>query len=68
MDARVNFTDREIADLKEYTNEAVLADAVRKAMREYLGYARRLRLLQKFAGRIELLENSGELEGEATGG
>jgi predicted DNA-binding protein YlxM (UPF0122 family) len=58
----VNFSDREIAELKEFTNETVLADAVRKAMREYVSYARRLRLLQKFAGRIEFVEQSGELD------
>ena len=62
MDTLVNLTDREVAELKEFTNEASLSNAVRKAMREYVSYARRLRLLEKFAGRIELLEKTNELD------
>ena len=62
MDTLVNLTDREIAELKEFTNETSLSDAVRKAMREYVSYARRMRLLKKFAGRIEFLDQASELD------
>ena len=65
MDTLVNLTDREIAELKEFTNETSLSDAVRTAMREYVCYARRLRLLKKFSGRIEFLDKASELDGAA---
>ena len=61
MVTNVELTDEQIADLKELTNQADVAEAVRTAMQGYLRYARRIRL-KELSGRVEMLNNWRTLE------
>jgi hypothetical protein len=61
MTTSVDLSDPEIAELKELTNQADAAAAVRIALSEYLRYVRRMRL-KELSGRVEMQENWPELE------
>jgi hypothetical protein len=54
-------TEQEIAALRDATNEADTAAALRTAMVEYLRYVQRLRLME-LSGKVEMQENWPELE------
>jgi hypothetical protein len=56
MPTVVELTEEELAELRESTQEADPAVAVRTAMREYLRYVRRMQLKQ-LSGRVEMQEN-----------
>jgi hypothetical protein len=61
MTTVVDLTDQEITELKEVTNEADVAAAIRTATSEYLRYVRRMRL-KELSGRVEMQENWSVLE------
>ncbi len=61
MTTNIDLTVEEVAELKALTSEAEIAAAVRKAMVEYLRYARRQQL-KTLSGRIEMQDNWGQLE------
>lgn len=61
MNASVNLSEQELAELQELTQESEPTNAVRVAMTEYLRYARRMRLKQT-SGQVTMEENWPELE------
>ena len=61
MTTVIDLTPEEIAELKTLTSEAETAAAVRKAMTEYLRYARRQRL-KAISGHVEMQDNWEGLE------
>jgi hypothetical protein len=61
MTTVVDLTADEIAELKALTSETETPAAVRKAMIEYLRYARRQRL-KTLSGRVEMQDNWEKLE------
>jgi hypothetical protein len=61
MATTVDLTHQEIEDLKTLTNETDPAEAVRAATREFIRYARRMRL-KELSGRVEMQETWRELE------
>lgn len=61
MPTVVNLTEQELADLKVYTNQTDDAAAVRTAMKEFLRFARRMRL-KSMSGQVTMEENWQELE------
>ena len=63
MTTLVDLSDQEIAELKELTNQADVAAAIRTAMTEYLRYVRRMRL-KELSGKVEMLENWTDLESD----
>jgi hypothetical protein len=61
MNASIELSDQEIADLRELTNESEPNRAVRIAMAEYLRYARRMRL-KAISGQVTMEDNWRHLE------
>jgi hypothetical protein len=61
MSTTVEFTDQELADLKELTKQDDPSAAVRTAMHDYVRYARRMQLKQ-LSGRVQMQDNWQELE------
>lgn len=61
MSTNVELTEQELAELKRFTNESDAAVAVRRAMSEYLRFARRMRL-KELSGRVEMDDNWHALE------
>lgn len=61
MTTVIDLTEQEIAELKELTNQADPAAAVRAAAAEYVRYVRRMRL-KELSGRVEMQDNWAELE------
>lgn len=61
MTTAIDLSAEEIAELKALTNESEVASAVRKAMVEYLQYARRQRL-KTLSGQVQMQENWQEME------
>lgn len=51
-------TDQELADLRELTKQNDPVAAVRMAIQDYIRYAR----LKKLSGRVEMQDNSRDLE------
>ena len=60
MVTSIELTEQELADLKELTNQSDAVDAVRAAMRDYIRYARRMRL-KELSGR-EMIDNWQQIE------
>ena len=61
MSMVIDLTEQELAELKELTNEGDAAIAVRRAMTEFLRFARRMRLKQ-MSGQVQMEENWRSLE------
>lgn len=61
MVTEIELSEKELAELKQATNQSDPALAVRVAMREYLRYARRMQL-KSLSGNVEMLDNWQSLE------
>jgi metal-responsive CopG/Arc/MetJ family transcriptional regulator len=67
MVTSIELTEQELNELKELTSQSEAADAVRAAMRDYIRYARRMRLKQ-LSGRVEMIDNWRQIEQAETHG
>lgn len=61
MGTEINLTDRELAELKELTNESNPAAALRLALTEYIRFAKRQRLIE-LSATVTMTNNLEELE------
>ena len=61
MSTVIDLTEQELAELKELTKEGDATIAVRRAMTEFLRFARRMRLKQ-ISGQVQMEENWRSLE------
>ena len=61
MVTSIELSEQELADLRDLTEQSDSTEAIRVAMRDYIRYARRMRLKQ-LAGQIEMIDNWLELE------
>ena len=57
----IELSEQELAELRELTEQSDSTEAIRVAMRDYVRYARRMRLKQ-ISGQVEMLGNWRELE------
>ena len=66
MVTTVDLSDQELEDLKNFTQQSNASDAIRAAMRDYLRYARRMRL-KELPGTVEMIDDfdNQELESES---
>jgi hypothetical protein len=61
MSISVELTDKEIAQLRELTQQEDVAASLKTAVLEYIRYRKRLELIE-LSGRIEMQDNWQELE------
>ena len=61
MSTTIDLSEQELVELRSFTNESDPATAVRVAMREYLRFARRMRL-KELSGKVTMEDNWRELE------
>jgi hypothetical protein len=61
MVTSIELSEQELADLRDLTEQSDSTEAIRVAMRDYIRYARRMRLKQ-LAGQVEMIDNWLELE------
>ena len=61
MTTAIELTDRELAELKELTQQSDARAALRSALLEYIRFAKRLRLKQ-LGGKVKMENNWAELE------
>jgi len=56
METAVHLTDEEISELKDFTQESDTFAALHRAIREYIRYAKRMRL-KELAGKVTMEDN-----------
>ncbi|MGD9854671.1 MAG: hypothetical protein AB7U20_06935 [Planctomycetaceae bacterium] len=61
MTTTVNLSEQEAADLRDYTEQDDLSSAASSAIREYLRYVKRMKLIS-LSNEIEMEDNWQELE------
>ena len=61
----INLNDDEVKDLRDLTQVGDVAGAVRRALDEYRGYARRMRL-KEVSGQVAMDDNWRSLEAAET--
>lgn len=61
MVTSIDLSEQELAELRELTKQDDSSEAIRAAMRDYIRYARRMRLKQ-LAGQITMTDNWRQLE------
>ena len=61
MVTSIELSEQELAELRELTEQSDSTEAIRVAMRDYVRYARRMRLKQ-LSGQVEMIDNWRALE------
>ena len=61
MTATIELTEEQLAEIKELTQEQQLGEALRRAMCEYIRYAKRMRL-KELSDKVTMENNWQELE------
>ena len=66
MVTSIELSEQELADLRDLTEQSDSTKAIQIAMRDYIRYARRMRLKQ-LSGQVEMIDNWIELEQSEVG-
>jgi metal-responsive CopG/Arc/MetJ family transcriptional regulator len=66
MVTSIELSEQELAELRDLTDQSDSLEAIRVAMRDYIRYARRMRLKQ-LSGQVEMIDNWGQLEESEVG-
>jgi metal-responsive CopG/Arc/MetJ family transcriptional regulator len=66
MVTSIELSEQELADLRDLTEQNDSGQAIRVAMRDYIRYARRMRLKQ-LSGQVEMIDNWRQLEESEVG-
>ena len=66
MVTSIELSEQELAELRELTEQSDSTEALRVAMRDYIRYARRMRLKQ-LSGQVEMIDNWRQLEESEVG-
>ena len=66
MATSIELSEQELAELRDLTEQSDSLEAIRVAMRDYIRYARRMRLKQ-LSGQVEMIDNWGQLEESEVG-
>jgi metal-responsive CopG/Arc/MetJ family transcriptional regulator len=61
MVTSIELSEQELAELRDLTEQSDSTEAIRVAMRDYIRYARRMRL-KKLSGQVEMIDNWRQLE------
>ncbi|MCU0713655.1 MAG: hypothetical protein MUC43_16475 [Pirellula sp.] len=61
MVTSIELSEQELAELRDLTEQSDSMEAIRVAMRDYIRYARRMRLKQ-LSGQVEMIDNWRQLE------
>jgi metal-responsive CopG/Arc/MetJ family transcriptional regulator len=61
MVTSIELSEQELAELRDLTEQNDSGEAIRVAMRDYIRYARRMRLKQR-SGQVEMMDNWRHLE------
>ena len=61
MVTSIELSEQELAELRDLTEQSDSMEAIRVAMRDYIRYARRMRLKQ-LSGQVEMVDNWRQLE------
>ena len=61
MVTSIELSEQELAELRDLTKQSDSMEAIRVAMRDYIRYARRMRLKQ-LSGQVEMIDNWRQLE------
>jgi metal-responsive CopG/Arc/MetJ family transcriptional regulator len=61
MVTSIELSEQELAELRDLTEQSDSIEAIRVAMRDYIRYARRMRLKQ-LSGQVEMIDNWRQLE------
>lgn len=61
MVTSIELSEQELAELRDLTEQSDSLEAIRVAMRDYIRYARRMRLKQ-LSGQVEMIDNWRQLE------
>ncbi|MFM9061531.1 MAG: hypothetical protein ACKOOI_00635 [Pirellula sp.] len=63
MVTSIELSDQELAELRDLTEQSDSMEAIRVAMRDYIRYARRMRLKQ-LSGQVEMIDPHFDLIAE----
>jgi metal-responsive CopG/Arc/MetJ family transcriptional regulator len=66
MVTSIELSEQELAELRDLTKQSDSMEAIRVAMRDYIRYARRMRLKQ-LSGQVEMTDNWRQLEESEVG-
>jgi metal-responsive CopG/Arc/MetJ family transcriptional regulator len=66
MVTSIELSEQELAELRDLTQQSDSMEAIRVAMRDYIRYARRMRLKQ-LSGQVEMIDNWRQLEESEVG-
>jgi len=66
MVTSIELSEQELAELRDLTEQSDSVEAIRVAMRDYIRYARRMRLKQ-LSGQVEMIDNWCQLEESEVG-
>jgi metal-responsive CopG/Arc/MetJ family transcriptional regulator len=66
MVTSIELSEQELAELRDLTEQSDSMEAIRVAMRDYIRYARRMRLKQ-LSGQVEMINNWRKLEESEVG-
>jgi hypothetical protein len=66
MVTSIGLSEQELAELRDLTKQSDSMEAIRVAMRDYIRYARRMRLKQ-LSGQVEMTDNWRQLEESEVG-
>ena len=66
MVTSIELSEQELAELRDLTEQSDSMEAIRVAMRDYIRYARRMRLKQ-LSGQVEMIDNLRQLEESEVG-
>ena len=66
MVTSIELSEQELAELRDLTEQNDSGQAIRVAMRDYIRYARRMRLKQ-LSGQVEMIDNWRQLEESEVG-
>ena len=66
MVTSIELSEQELAELRDLTQQSDSMEAIRVAMRDYIRYARRMRLKQ-LSGQLEMTDNWRQLEESEVG-
>ncbi len=66
MVTSIELSEQELAELRDLTEQSDSTEAIRVAMRDYIRYARRMRLKQ-LSGQVEMIDNWRQLEESEVG-
>ncbi|MFM8402154.1 MAG: hypothetical protein ACKOAH_30380 [Pirellula sp.] len=66
MVTSIELSEQELAELRDLPEQSDSMEAIRVAMRDYIRYARRMRLKQ-LSGQVEMIDNWRQLEESEVG-